>query len=144
MPGWRIREAIWRTDRQALMSIRQRVFIDEQNVPPELEWETADETARHLLALSDDDQPVGVARILPTGQIGRMAVLPEWRRQGVGSALLQNAIRIAREMGAEKIFLHAQCSAVDFYTPHGFVRDGGEFIEAGIPHILMHYRNSRA
>jgi len=137
MPRWRVREATWQNDRAALRDIRQRVFIEEQRVPPELEWEAADLTARHLLALTEEDQPIGVARILPSGQIGRMAVLPEWRRQGVGSALLRAALVIASDGGARRPFLHAQSAAVGFYTRHGFHQVGEEFMEAGIPHVVM-------
>jgi predicted GNAT family N-acyltransferase len=135
--GFSVHRADWSRDREALRSVRQRVFVEEQSVPVELEWDGEDEGAIHLLAVDGHGQAIGTARLLPSGQIGRMAVLAEWRRRRVGSALLQAALAIAREPGRPTPFLNAQTAVLDFYHHHGFVPEGGEFMEAGIPHRHM-------
>lgn len=135
-----VRQAHWDRDRDALSQVRVRVFVEEQGVPLELEWDDADALAGHLLAFDPDQRPIGTTRVLPSGQIGRMAVLPEWRGHGVGTALLQEALRLAQALGSPTPFLHAQTSALHFYHRHGFRAQGPEFWEAGIRHRLMVYR----
>lgn len=117
-------------------AIRQRVFIDEQQVPVALEWDAADATAVHLLA-SVDAQPVACARVLPQGYIGRMAVLPAWRRQGIGHVLLQEALAVCREWRVQQVQLSAQTHAVDFYAQAGFVVQGAPYEDANILHVDM-------
>ncbi len=124
----------WHTD---LLRIRYRVFVDEQGVPQELEHDTHDPTALHLLAWSADQEAVATARLLTDGQIGRLAVLPAWRRQGIGGALLSELIRIAGARGRGSVFLHAQYAAESFYRRFGFVTAGEVFEEAGIQHRRM-------
>ena len=137
-----VRQADWERDRDALALIRMRVFVKEQGVPVALEWDGADASALHLLAFDLEQSPIGAARILPSGQIGRMAVLPAWRGRGVGSTLLREALRLATLPERPVPFLHAQTSALAFYHRHGFRAQGLEFWEAGIPHRLMVYRES--
>ena len=120
----------------ACRMVRQRVFIDEQKVPVELEWDNADETAIHLLA-SLDDQLVACARVLSDGHIGRMAVLPEWRGQGVGMALLLQAIQICRELEITHARLSAQTHATGFYQKAGFEICSQPYIDAGLLHVDM-------
>jgi predicted GNAT family N-acyltransferase len=132
-----IRLARWPQDRPLLRAVREKVFIEEQQVPEVLEWDGMDEGALHLLALDGAGRPIGTARLLPSGQIGRMAVLPSWRRRGVGSALLQRLLEEAVKGQWPALFLNAQLTAVPFYTGHGFSPQGGVFAEAGIPHRRM-------
>lgn len=131
-----IRAANWIDDRVTLSEIRRRVFIEEQQVPQELEWDGADENAQHWLALLDGE-PIGTARMLRDGHIGRMAVLSRARTQGIGSALLQAAINHAVQQQLREIYLHAQIHALPFYQRFGFVAEGPEFQDAGIPHRTM-------
>ncbi|MDP1716437.1 MAG: GNAT family N-acetyltransferase, partial [Burkholderiales bacterium] len=91
--------------------MRSTVFIDEQNVPEALEWDDQDEKSRHVLALSVHGEPIGTGRLLPDGRIGRMAVLREWRGKGVGSAILQALLELARQDGLRTIRLNAQTHA---------------------------------
>jgi predicted GNAT family N-acyltransferase len=135
--GFSIRRADWATDRTALRRIRRLVFVDGQGVPEELEWDGKDGQATHLLAADGDGRPIGTARVLPTGQIGRMAVLNEWRGRGVGRALLREALRAAAEGGHGPPFLHAQSAALGFYEGLGLVAEGEEFTEAGMAHRRM-------
>ena len=132
-----IREASWAKDSEALSEIRRIVFIVGQSVPQADEWDGRDEASWHWLASDSEGQPIGTARLLPEGQIGRMAVLEEYRQYGVGAALLQAAIAKAREQGMADVFLHAQTHALGFYERNGFVAEGEAFDESGIPHRHM-------
>lgn len=131
-----ISETSWSHDEPALREIRAAVFIDEQRVPVELEWDAFDAEALHWLARLDG-QPVGTARLLRSGQIGRMAVLREQRGRGIGAALLSAVIARADVLGRRELFLHAQSHAIPFYERFGFEAFGPEFLEAGIPHRTM-------
>jgi predicted GNAT family N-acyltransferase len=135
--AYRIRRGDWGRDRGVLRRIRLDVFVHEQGVPESLEWDAQDAAAVHLLALDGAGRPIGTARLLPTGQIGRMAVLPEWRGRGVGGALLREILAIAADGGYPDIFLNAQTSALPFYVRAGFRPVGDAFDEAGIPHRRM-------
>lgn len=127
----------WNDYLETLRAIRETVFIQEQNVPVELEWDEYDETSWHALVYNAADEPVGTARLLLDGHIGRMAVLKEWRRKGFGSALLIRLLEEARKHGLSSVKLNAQVSAAQFYQKFGFVKIGETFVEAGIPHIAM-------
>jgi predicted GNAT family N-acyltransferase len=128
----------WHQAAELLSAVRRRVFVDEQGVAPELEWDARDAEAIHLLAwAAADDSLVGTARLLSTGQIGRMAVLPDWRGLGVGTALLIEALRIAQDRGFETPWLNAQSRVLAFYAKLGFSPEGEVFDEAGIPHQRM-------
>ncbi len=135
--GVAVRRADWNVDRDVLRRVRERVFIEEQNVPRELEWDAADADAIHLLAEDHRGEAIGTARLLSSGQIGRMAVLAERRGFGIGRALLDAAIDIARKEGRYSVFLHAQTHALEFYRKAGFEPRGETFEEAGIPHVEM-------
>jgi len=137
MAEFRIVISDWSSDRQRLSQIRRTVFMDEQGVPEELEWDDDDAGAFHLLAVDADDSPIGCARLLPDGHIGRMAVLQSWRGKGVGRALLQKALELARAQGHAIVRLSAQTHAAGFYRRHGFIAEGDEYLEAGIPHLAM-------
>lgn len=117
--------------------VREKVFIVEQNVPRELEWDEWDERSDHAVANDATGHVVGTARLLPDGRIGRMAVLREWRGRGVGTALMEAMIERAREYSMPQVRLYAQTHAAGFYRRFGFSERGGEFLEAGIPHFEM-------
>lgn len=130
----------WQRDRPALRSIREAVFIQEQNVPAELEWDEFDARCLHLIAFDPDGSPIGTARLLPigtVGTIGRMAVLKEWRARGVGRVLVHRLLDEAKKRGITQLVLHAQTHAVGFYEKFGFRAVSEEFMEAGIPHVKM-------
>jgi predicted GNAT family N-acyltransferase len=137
---WVVREVDWNARRTELHAIRRAVFIDEQHVPEELEWDEADGRCRHVLAFSPEGEAVGTGRLLPDGHIGRMAVLKAWRGRGAGSAILNLLLDLARASGFDTVRLHAQTHAVGFYAKHGFTVTGDEFMEAGIPHRAMTQR----
>lgn len=139
-PPFEVRPVNWTASRDRLRGVRRAVFIEEQNVPEELEWDDADERAYHVLASDDEGEPIGTGRLNPDGQIGRMAVAKEWRRRGVGAAILQALIALAGKEGLRVVRLNAQMHALTFYAKHGFTPVGGEFEEAGIPHRAMELR----
>ena len=131
------REAPFREDEERIAAIRHQVFVEEQQVPVEIEQDGRDATAHHWLATDFDGRSIGTVRLLPDGQIGRMAVLPEYRRRGIGFTLLELALQKAGRLALPEAYLHAQSHAEEFYARAGFIRRGEEFIEAGIPHVEM-------
>ncbi len=140
--GYRVRRAAWPADQAALRGLRERVFVREQGVPLELEWDGLDAEAIHLLAEDAAGRPVGTARVLASGQIGRMAVLAEFRGLGIGGSLLAAALEASRHSGLPRPWLNAQTSAQGFYERAGFRPQGETFTEAGIPHRKMHWHGS--
>lgn len=131
-----VRLADWQKDNADLRRIRETVFIAEQSVPPELEWDDEDSDAVHFLAC-EGDYPIGTARLLADGHIGRVSVLKDWRGLKVGDALMRAAIAEAERRGLTEQALSAQVHASAFYQRLGFAIEGDEYLEAGIPHVLM-------
>lgn len=121
-------------------AIRYSVFVEEQGVPVELEWDDMDMASWHALALTADGTAVATGRLLPDGHIGRMAVLKMARGSGVGAQVLDALMAKAAELGYPELILNAQTHAVPFYARAGFERVGIEFDDAGIPHIEMRKR----
>ena len=140
MPEFTVRRADWRQDHDALAAVRRTVFIDEQRVPEEMEWDAHDAVSMHWLAEDAAGRAIGCARLLPDGHIGRMAVLATWRGRGVGRALLAAVLDWARARGHTQVALSAQTHAMDFYRRAGFETVGDVYDEAGIPHIAMQKR----
>ena len=130
-------QVIWEEAKDRLTTIRRQVFVKEQQVPVELELDEHDAECDHLLAFDEQGNAIGTARLLPDGHIGRMAVLAEFRGQGIGSQLLTDIIVLAKTKGVHKVTLHAQIQAVEFYQKHQFQIIGEKFMEAGIPHVQM-------
>ena len=135
-----VRPADWSADAATLRAIRTAVFVEEQGVAPELEWDDEDERAWHVLAIAPDGTMVGTGRLLRDGRIGRMAVLKPWRGKGAGDALLTQLLKMAEAAGFRDLVLHAQTHAMGFYARFGFEPEGETFLEAGIPHCTMHRR----
>ncbi|MCD5984216.1 GNAT family N-acetyltransferase [Pseudomonas sp. CDFA 610] len=128
--------ADWQRKNADIRRIRDAVFIAEQSVPPELEWDSEDMDAVHFLA-SEGDYPIGTARLLQDGEIGRLSVLKDWRGLKVGEALLTAAISEAEKRGLKEQKLSAQVQAIAFYERFGFTVVSDEFLEAGLPHVNM-------
>ena len=141
--------ANWQTHSADLIKIRTEVFQQEQNISAADEWDGRDEQAIHFLAYSAQSDAVGCARLLIENagdmsakeelyHIGRVAVLKSARNLGIGHQLMQFVIAYCREMAPTNIiYLHAQTERRHFYEALGFVAEGTEFVDAGIPHISM-------
>ncbi len=123
-------------DKDAICAIREAVFINEQHVPRELEFDGLDDTAVHVLA-HVNEQPAGTGRVLDDGHIGRIAILKAFRGQGLGARVVLALIDEAARGGCQRVYLGAQLQAVEFYQKLGFTPYGEEFMDAGIPHIHM-------
>ncbi|MBX9762399.1 MAG: GNAT family N-acetyltransferase [Pseudomonadaceae bacterium] len=136
MSDIQVRLADWQKDNAALRRIREIVFIAEQSVPAELEWDAEDADAVHFLAL-EGDYPIGTARLLPDGHIGRVSVLKDWRGMNVGVTLIQTVLAEAEKRGLTQQMLSAQVHATAFYEKLGFAIVSDEYLDAGIPHVDM-------
>lgn len=121
-----------------LRIVRETVFVQEQQVPIEEEWDALDPLCTHVIARDAAGQPIGTGRLTPERKIGRMAVLRDWRGRGVGDAMLAALMAQAKDMHWPLVSLHAQVSAEAFYARHGFIPYGERFWEAGIEHQSMH------
>ena len=127
----------WAELQKEAQAIRYDVFVIEQNIPVELEWDEMDAQCLHAVAYDAQGVAVGTGRLLPDGHIGRMAVRSAARGLGVGAAILQSLMQQARNRGDKAVKLNAQTSAEPFYARNGYSREGDVFEEAGIPHISM-------
>ena len=122
-----------------LTMIREKVFIEEQKVTPQLEWDGIDEKAIHFLVYKDE-KAIGCARALVIEnhmQLGRMAILKEYRGEGIGSNLIEKAITTAKLNQLSLIDISAQCHAIDFYKKFGFKVISDIYLDAEIPHRDM-------
>ncbi len=128
------------TEAQSLVKpLRYQVFVIEQKVPEEMEWDEFDGMALHAIVTADN-QIVGTGRLILDGhiaKIGRMAVQSSRRNQGIGKSILNALIQTAKEKGAQECILHAQTHAIAFYAKADFEPNGPIFDEAGIPHVEM-------
>ncbi len=141
IPDFDIIPAEWGPDCDRLLSVRRIVFVIEQQVPEEMEIDEFDPLCFHVLAIDTTRrQPIGTARLLPDGRIGRVAVLKEWRKRGVGLALMKSLIAQCRAEERKEVTLNAQIGTLEFYQKLGFVSEGKEFEEAGILHRTMRLR----
>jgi predicted GNAT family N-acyltransferase len=129
----------WIDEYELLTMIREKVFIEEQEVTSQLEWDGMDKDAIHFLAFKDK-KGVGCARafvIQNRMQLGRLAVLREYRGEGIGSALIETAITLAKLNQLSGIYISAQCHAIDFYKKFGFEVTSDIYLDAEIPHRDM-------
>jgi predicted GNAT family N-acyltransferase len=137
--SWRITLGSWEEQKMHAQPLRLDVFVREQQVPLDLEWDEFDAVSVHALAFDSTGQAVGTGRLLPDGHIGRMAVLQSCRGRNAGSAILSALMQHAKARGDREVILNAQVQARAFYERHGFVVEGGKFLDAGIPHLRMRH-----
>ncbi|PWI18946.1 GNAT family N-acetyltransferase [Streptomyces sp. Act143] len=149
-PAYAVRVAEDPADRELCFAVRKQVFVVEQGVPEDLEYDAYDTVALHVLAVRDDGVPLGTGRLLygeaaaekvagdlSLGSLGRLAVAEEARGLGVGVALVRAIEDAARARGLAAVDLHAQTHALGFYERLGYEAYGPEYLEAGIPHQGM-------
>jgi predicted GNAT family N-acyltransferase len=148
--AYEVRVAEDPADREACFTVRKEVFVGEQGVPEDIEYDAYDAVALHVLAVREDGVPLGTGRLLfgeaaagktggdaSVGSLGRLAVTREARGHGVGAALVRAVEEAARARGLTAVDLHAQTHALGFYERLGYVAYGPEFPDAGIPHRAM-------
>jgi len=128
--------ADWEKHKEELSAVRYEVFVLGQRVPVELEVEEADKAYTHILAKAGD-KPVGTARLTSDGHIGRVAVLKEYRKYGIGKEMMRQIEEVAFELGFDSVELNSQCHAVPFYEKLGYMAFGEIFLDAGIEHKHM-------
>ncbi len=133
---FKILQTTWRESENQLRAIRTPVFIEEQQVAPDFEWDEIDASAIHLLAMADN-QAIACLRIIDFKKIGRMAVLKEWRGLRLGTALLLEAVHICKSHGSSSIYLSAQTHAIGFYEKCGFTVTSAVYQDVDIPHVDM-------
>jgi predicted GNAT family N-acyltransferase len=136
-PAFTVHGTDWASHAVELYAVRRRVFVEEQGVPEALEQDEFDPLCWHVLARDEQHRPIGTGRLLPDGQVGRLAVLKPWRGRGVGRALMGYLLALARQHGFTVLELHAQVQAQAFYAGFGFAATGEVFMEAGLPHRIM-------
>ncbi len=141
-PNYAIQLLSWHKAQMLARAIRHCVFVEEQCIPEELEWDEWDALSIHAVAVLLPGSAIATGRLLPVDaagviRLGRMAVLKPWRNCGVGSAILCTLLADARKSNVHEIVLHAQITAASLYRKHGFSECGGTFLEAGIPHVEM-------
>lgn len=127
-----------------IRNVRDEVFIREQKVSREDEFDGRDAVCIHVLAFSDG-KPLGTGRLDPTksGKVGRVAVLEPFRKLGIGRRLMLELENAARKQGLDEIWFHAQLTALPFYERLGYQAEGEEFEEAGIRHVTMRKKLTR-
>lgn len=137
MTSFTTRPASWEHDANAIMQIRNEVFVQEQNVPVSIESDAFDPLAWYALSELADGTPIACARLQPDGKVTRIAVLKPWRRKGVARDMIKLILHIAELNQLQSLYLHAQLSASKLYEEFGFTETGNQFEEAGIKHIKM-------
>jgi predicted GNAT family N-acyltransferase len=134
-----VRESRTDDELTAALDLRERVFCEEQGVSMEADRDGRDQEATHIVAV-DDGRVIGTCRLLfraGVARLGRLAVEPDRRGDGVGAAILREADRLARDAGADAISLHAQTYAKELYLRDGYLERGPTFVEEGIEHVSM-------
>ncbi|HUG57698.1 MAG TPA: GNAT family N-acetyltransferase [Candidimonas sp.] len=139
MSGIKVILGDWDSCKRDATLIRYEVFVQEQHVPIEEELDLEDPRCIHAVAYDEQGLAVGTGRLLPNAHIGRMAVRASYRGRGVGSDLLRALVNEARRHQYLEVVLAAQVHAQPFYAAHGFVAEGGVFMDAGIEHVTMRH-----
>ncbi|WP_445116654.1 GNAT family N-acetyltransferase [Acinetobacter sp. WZC-1] len=131
-----VRSGSWPILQQDARFIREQVFIQEQQIAAEDEWDDQDAVSLHFI-VCHEQQAIATARLLPNNSIGRVAVLSAYRGKGAGMLLMQEIIRHAENEQRANLILSAQVHAIQFYEHFGFKVQGGQYLDCGIPHVDM-------
>ena len=136
MSQFKIRAGRWDELQNDAKLIREQVFIQEQQIAVEDEWDAEDAVSVHFVVY-DQDQPIATARLLKNNSVGRVAVLKSHRGLGIGKLLMQQIIQQAKHQQREFLKLSSQVHAIQFYAGLGFNVEGEQYLDCGIPHIDM-------
>jgi len=135
----RLRDGDWHAMGPDAGRVREAVFVLEQGIPPEEEWDAEDATALHAVVYAGAEA-VATGRLLATPRIGRMAVRAAYRREGLGGRILEHLVARSAARGDAAVELAAQAYVIAFYERHGFRCFGPPFDDAGILHQWMRRR----
>jgi len=128
----------WEQAAPLLKNVRERVFICEYRIPKKIEFDRKDKQAIHMLVCDDNSQePIATGRILPNGEISRIAVVKEFRKQQIDKVIISGLIKIAKELKLEEVFINSSLDAVNYFTCNKFYTVGAVFMEAGLPRQRM-------
>lgn len=128
----------WEQAAPLLRNVREKVFICEWRIPKKIEFDRNDRTAYHMLVCDDVTQePIATGRILPSGEISRIAVLMSYRSQNIDKVVLQGLFKIAKELELSEVFIYSPLDAVGYFRKHNFYTVGAVFMEAGMPRQRM-------
>ena len=141
---WRVRDAVWNDDFNLIQTVRYSVFTLEQGVSREIDIDGKDPHCIHFLAETNSGDPIGCARLAPSGRVGRVAVVKKWRRHGIGGKIMNCLINHSELLKMPKTYLHSQLMVVAFYESLGYKSEGSVFNEADIPHVLMVRKTNNA
>lgn len=133
---FRVENGNWDQLHQDAKFIREQVFIIEQNISEQDEWDDQDLISQHFVVY-DHDQPIATARLLQNNSVGRVAVLKPYRGQGIGHLIMLEIINYAQQQDRSVLQLSSQVHAISFYEKLGFTVQGNQYDECGIPHIEM-------
>ena len=131
-----VKQGSWDQLQQDAKLIRELVFISEQNIPEQDEWDDQDAISQHFVVYNQN-QPIATARLLANNSVGRVAVLKAYRGQGIGRLIMLEIIAYAQAQKRPSLQLSSQVHAISFYEKLGFSIQGDEYDECGIPHIEM-------
>ena len=133
----RVELMTWEKAQPVAGPLRFAIFVGEQNVPAGIELDDLDASCTHAIAYDAEGKAIGTGRLLPDGHIGRMAVVVDWRRRGIGGEILAAIIEEARKRGHAEVVVSAQLQAAEFYREQGFAAEGKVYEDAGILHQKM-------
>ncbi|MGB1197991.1 MAG: GNAT family N-acetyltransferase [Thalassotalea sp.] len=128
----------WEQAAPLLKNIREKVFVCERRIPKNVEFDRRDRHAIHILVCDDHSQePIATARILPTGEVSRIAVIQSFRKHKIDRLIIKELLAIAGDLNLDEAFIYSPLDAVQYFTKHNFTPAGAVFMEAGMPRQRM-------
>ena len=128
----------WEMAAPLLRNVRERVFVCEWRIPKKVEFDRDDNKAFHILVCDDSSQePIATGRILPSGEISRIAVLKPFRKNRLDEVVLSGLMKVAYELKLQEVYIQCPLSVVEYFREHCFTTEGGVYMEAGIPRQRM-------
>ncbi|GHE83056.1 GNAT family N-acetyltransferase [Thalassotalea profundi] len=138
MISFSISRVEWEQAAPLLKTVREKVFVCERRIPKKIEFDRRDHHAVHILVCDDHSQePIATGRIFPTGEISRIAVIPNFRKYQVDKLVIKALISIAEDLKLDEVFIYSPLDAVDYFRKHNFIPAGAVFMEAGMPRQRM-------
>ena len=127
----------WGKEKHKLRKLREKVFVYEWRIPMENEFDQQDSIAFHVLVLDKNNQEVATGRITPQGEIGRIAVEPDYRGPEVYQTLINALLKIAQQHGLENVLVQCELEGVDYYQQQGFCPVGAVYMDSGVARQRM-------